>query len=106
MEIGLDTNLWANLAPGKLAGDASAHPDWHGLRTRLFAVRAAHRALAGQAEAAAHEPAGSFDGAAAAAVVALRSSLEAVNPSSWGDGKSGADISAAIAGTTSTGDRG
>jgi len=106
MEIGLDTNLWAKLAPGKFAGDALARPDWHGLRARLFAVRAAQRALAGQGEGVASAPAGSFDGAAAAAVIALRSAGEAVNLSSWGDGKSATDKDAGVAGTTSTGDRG
>jgi len=106
MEIGLDTNLWANLAPGKPKGGACAHPDWHGLRARLFAGRAAHRALAGHCDRVAEAPAGSFDGAAAVAVLALRTANEAVNPSSWGDGKPAADKDAVVAGTTSTGDRG
>lgn len=106
MEIGLDTNLWMNFAPGKLARGDCAHPDWHGLRARLFAGRAAHRALTGRYEGEVGAPAGSFDGAAAAAVFALRSAGEAVNPSSWGDGKSVTDNDAGVAGPTSTGDRG
>ena len=99
MDIGFDFSQHGqDAAPGRL--------DWHGLRARLFAVRAARRAL----EAAASEnraiDGSSFDRGSARLLAGYGHVLAAVNPTALGNGKPSGDMNSSVAGESRTGGRG
>lgn len=105
MDIGFERKSWTEDPAGR-AGAKTGTPEWHGLRARLTAARAARGALAEQHVTGDHAGGGSFDCASARALAGYGHSPTAVNPVFWADGKPVGPMDAAIAGQTSSDDRG
>jgi hypothetical protein len=105
MDIVFDRNSWTNDPAGR-AGGFSRPLEWHGLRARLCAARAARRVL--NAASAAREIAaeGSFDGVSARLLADYGPCLPAVNPVFWANRKPARTMAPDVAGETSPGDRG
>jgi len=82
------------------------HLEWHGLRSRLFAARAARRALEAAACGGATVSGSSFDRGSARLLAGYGQILAAVNPTALGNGKPGGDKDSSVAGESRTGDRG
>jgi hypothetical protein len=96
---------WTRDPAERAAGEAGA-PEWHELRARLAATRAARRALAGLRAAGEIAFEGSFDGVSARALADYDQCLPAVNPVFWANRKWASAMDAGVADPTSPGDRG
>lgn len=99
MDIGFDIPQY-----GQEAG--SGRLEWQGLRARLFAVRAAHRALEEAAFANRSDGRSSFDRGSARLLAGYGQVLAGVNPTALGNGKPDGGINGSVAGESRTGDRG
>lgn len=105
MDIGFDRSSWAQDPAGRT--DAGFGPlEWHGLRTRLCAARAAGRALAERNATGEVSSMGSFDSLSARVLAEYGPHLGGVNPVFWANRKRPPAINAAVAGTNNPGDRG
>ena len=99
MDIGFDLK-------NRMQDASQARLDWSGLRSRLFASRAAYRAFK---EQCAERPAigvGSFDRDSASFLARFEHVSTSVNPNALGNGKPDRDIDDPVVGECRTGDRG
>lgn len=81
-------------------------PEWHALRSRLVAGRAAFRAIENNTNESPDGIVGSFDQASARALSQIGHGSDHVNQSRIDDGKPDGDIPVHVAGASMTGDRG
>lgn len=80
--------------------------EWHGLRARLFAARAARHALEAAARAAPAIGRGSFDCGSARLLAGYSQNLAAVNPNALGNRKPDGGKDSSVADVSRSGDRG
>lgn len=81
--------------------------EWHGLRARLFAARAARRALEPAGSMIGPErDGGSFDRVSARVLAGYGQALARVNLNALGNCKPDGDMAVAVAGERTAGDRG
>ena len=115
MDLGFNHDTWPGTWPdsgrgtggrGGASADGGSLLDWHGLRARLLAARAARRALASAGNAGPCAAGASFDAQAARQLRGHGDCFTPVNPVSLTVRKTGADNVAAVVGETRTGDRG
>lgn len=104
MDIGFDHKNMGIERSDRRGG--SGRPDWHALRERLLAGRAARLALGDAAQPRATLAWGSFDCSSARLVAAFGKGSAAVNPIASGDGNRGGGNEVPVAGSSTTGDRG
>jgi len=105
MDIGFDRESWAN-DPADRADGKTGSPEWHGLRARLSAARAARRVLVEEANVSGQPQAGSFDDSSARVLADYGQSQAIVNPVPWSDGKPPRTKDGALASGSHPGERG
>lgn len=105
MDIGFDRDSWTR-DPARRAGVDSGSLEWHGLRARLSAARAAGLALVERSATGEASSVGSFDSLSARMLAEYSPHLHDVNPVFWANRKRNRTINAAVAGSNNPGDRG
>jgi hypothetical protein len=105
MDIGFQWSGWRGAVPADGDGGYPGHPEWHELRARLFAARAARIALADLRGGGAFGW-GSFDSGCARRLAGLGPGLAHVNSTGLGEGNRGGSIDADLADPGTSGDRG
>ncbi len=105
MEFVFDKAKWSH-DPSTADGEAAqVHPDWGGLRARLFAAREARGALTGERSDPGDRFSGSFDRMTADLLGMLPALEPSVNPNASANRKPGCGKTNLVATTGNTGDR-
>jgi hypothetical protein len=106
MNIAFDPREWSPASPDTDAASGCAHPDWHGLRARLYAGLEAWASIGHTRGAYPARTFGSFSRRAMMSLERINANGDLVNQTSSANRKSDGCIIPQVAGMSTIGERG